>query len=89
MKERQFYADLAGTVTTQQRVRVDPVSVTAVDRDGGGFESMRTLAPPVGRGWEYLTGTGLGLGRRAGRAPRAARREAGGAVGRRRAATTW
>ena len=26
---------------------------------------MRTLAPPVGRGWEYLTGTGVGLGRRA------------------------
>ena len=24
----------------------------------GRFETMRTLAPPVGRGWEYLTGTG-------------------------------
>ena len=55
VKEQTFYADLAGTVTTQQRVRVDPgISVTAVDRDGGGFETMRTLAPPVGRGWEFL-----------------------------------
>ncbi|WP_433800710.1 TldD/PmbA family protein [Actinomycetospora sp. CA-084318] len=59
VKEQAFYADLAGTVTTQQRVRVDPgVGVTAVDRDAGGFESLRTVAPPVGRGWEYLTGTG-------------------------------
>ena len=23
-----------------------------------GFDDMRTLAPPAGRGWEYLTGTG-------------------------------
>ncbi len=59
VKEQTFYADLAGTVTTQQRVRIDPgVSVTAVDRDAGAFESLRTVAPPVGRGWEYLTGTG-------------------------------
>jgi TldD protein len=56
--ENKFYADTAGTMTTQQRVRVHP-SFTAVnvDRAGGAFYSMRTLAPPVGRGWEYLTGT--------------------------------
>jgi TldD protein len=59
VKEQLFYADLAGTVTTQQRVRVDPgFGVTAVDRDGGGFGSLRSVAPPAGRGWEYLTGTG-------------------------------
>ncbi|GAA4814923.1 TldD/PmbA family protein [Actinomycetospora chlora] len=59
VKEQTFYADLAGTRTTQQRVRVDPdVTITTVDRAGGGFETLRTLAPPVGRGWEYLTGTG-------------------------------
>ena len=53
--------------TTQQRVRLQPV-VTAVGVDGRRrFETMRTLAPPVGRGWEYLTGDRLGLGRRAGR----------------------
>ncbi|OIJ87240.1 TldD/PmbA family protein [Streptomyces colonosanans] len=57
--ENKFYADTAGTVTTQQRVRLHP-QLTAVSVDGstGEFDSMRTLAPPVGRGWEYLTGTG-------------------------------
>ncbi|NMH91344.1 TldD/PmbA family protein [Pseudonocardia bannensis] len=59
VRENKFYADLAGTRTTQQRVRVAPsFTATAVDRAAGGFETMRTLAPPVGRGWEYLTGDG-------------------------------
>ncbi|KNB52524.1 TldD/PmbA family protein [Streptomyces caatingaensis] len=57
--ENKFYADTAGTTTTQQRVRVHPrLTAVAVDAAGGAFESMRTLAPPAGRGWEYLTGTG-------------------------------
>jgi TldD protein len=55
--ENKFYADLAGTTTTQQRVRLHPeLQATAVDRSRGTFEQMRTCAPPVGRGWEYLTG---------------------------------
>ncbi|MBI1758062.1 MAG: TldD/PmbA family protein [Actinobacteria bacterium] len=55
--ENKFYADTAGTRTTQQRVRVHPVlEATAVDAAQGQFETMRTCAPPVGRGWEYLTG---------------------------------
>jgi TldD protein len=59
VKEQKFYADTAGTRTTQQRVRINPdVTALTVDRVTGAFESMRTLAPPVGRGWEYLTGTG-------------------------------
>jgi TldD protein len=59
VKENKFYADLAGTTTTQQRVRIAPeFTAVAVDRAQGGFETMRTLNPPVGRGWEYLTGTG-------------------------------
>jgi TldD protein len=59
VKEQVFYADTAGTSTTQQRVRVDPdVTITTVDRAAGGFETLRSLAPPAGRGWEYLTGTG-------------------------------
>jgi TldD protein len=58
-QENKYYADLAGTVTTQQRVRVDPdVTAVSVDATSGAFETMRTLAPPVGRGWEYLTGSG-------------------------------
>jgi TldD protein len=57
--ENKFYADTAGTITTQQRIRLHPVfTAVNVDRGAGSFSSMRTLAPPVGRGWEYLTGTG-------------------------------
>jgi TldD protein len=57
--ENKFYADTAGTMTTQQRVRVSPeFTAVNVDRGAGAFSSMRTLAPPAGRGWEYLIGTG-------------------------------
>ncbi|MFJ2512552.1 TldD/PmbA family protein [Streptomyces griseoviridis] len=57
--ENKFYADTAGTVTTQQRVRLHPqLSAVSVDESSGEFDSMRTVAPPAGRGWEYLTGTG-------------------------------
>lgn len=58
VKEQTFYADLAGSSITQQRVRLHPeIEATTVDKSAGSFESMRTLAPPVARGWEYL-GTG-------------------------------
>lgn len=57
--ENKFYADTAGTVTTQQRVRVYPVvNAVRVDSQTGKFDTMRTLAPPTGRGYEYLTGAG-------------------------------
>jgi len=57
--ENKFYADSHGTTTTQQRVRVHPeFTAVNVDRAAGAFSSMRTLAPPAGRGWEYLVGTG-------------------------------
>jgi TldD protein len=59
VKEQKYYADTNGTRTRQQRVRIHPeFTALTVDRTTGAFESMRTLAPPVGRGWEYLTGTG-------------------------------
>jgi TldD protein len=59
VRENKFYADTAGTRTTQQRVRIGPgLTATTVDRGAGTFETMSSLAPPVGRGWEYLTGTG-------------------------------
>ncbi|HEY8458037.1 MAG TPA: TldD/PmbA family protein [Actinopolymorphaceae bacterium] len=58
VKEQKFYADTRGTVTTQQRVRLNPtLEAFGADPETGRFDSMRTLAPPVGRGWEYLTGT--------------------------------
>lgn len=57
VQENKFYADSAGTGTTQQRVRLHPeLTAVAVDPVTGDFDSMRSLAPPAGRGWEYLTG---------------------------------
>jgi TldD protein len=54
--ENKFYTDLAGTTTTQQRVRLYPQwEVHGSDESSGRFDSMRTIAPPVGRGWEWLT----------------------------------
>ncbi|MEV6985190.1 TldD/PmbA family protein [Sphaerisporangium sp. NPDC051017] len=57
VKEQKFYADTAGTDTTQQRVRTHPV-LTVMRAAEGRFDDMRTLAPPSARGYEYLTGTG-------------------------------
>src|SRR5215207_9407686 len=52
VRENVFYADLAGTSTTQTRVRIEPeLTATAVDRSTGSFETMRTLAPPAAAGW--------------------------------------
>jgi TldD protein len=63
VSEDKHYADSAGTITTQRRVRVHPVvECMAIDKAGGGFESLRTLAPATGRGWEYVTGTGWDWG---------------------------
>ncbi|WP_433168768.1 TldD/PmbA family protein [Kribbella sp. CA-247076] len=57
--ECKFYANSAGTSYTQQRVRIGPkLTAFAVDPESGRFDSMSTCAPPAGRGWEYLTGTG-------------------------------
>jgi TldD protein len=56
VQENKYYADLAGTRTTQQRIRLQP-SFEAMGSDAGTgvFDSMRSIAPPVGHGWEYLT----------------------------------
>jgi TldD protein len=59
--EQTFLADLSGTRATQHRVRVHP-HIEALALSEAGFETMRTLAPPVGRGWEYLTGGAGGPG---------------------------
>jgi TldD protein len=54
VRESKFYSDGA-TTATQQRVRLQ-AGLTAVAVEAGGrFETMRTLAPPVGRGYEFLT----------------------------------
>jgi len=55
--ENKFYADLAGTSTTQQRVRTQAfLEILGIDKESGRFDTMRTLAAPAGRGWEWLTG---------------------------------
>ena len=57
VKEQTFYADTFGSSITQQRVRVLPsLEAVTVDAAAGSFDSMRTLAPPMGRGWEALAG---------------------------------
>jgi TldD protein len=56
--ENKYYADLAGTRTTQQRIRLLP-TFTAMGNDDerGIFDDMTSIAPPVGRGWEYVAGS--------------------------------
>ncbi len=53
VRERVLYADSAGSFGQQQRIRVQ-AEWTAVAVQDGRFETMRTLAPPSARGWEYL-----------------------------------
>ncbi len=53
--ECKYYADLAGTRTTQQRVRMHP-GFEAMGTGADAFDSMASIAPPVGLGWEYLDG---------------------------------
>lgn len=54
-KEQTFYADTFGSSITQQRVRVLPsLEATTVDASAGTFDTMRTLAPPTARGWEFV-----------------------------------
>jgi TldD protein len=55
VQENKYYADLAGTRTTQQRVRLHP-GFEAMGAGAATFDSMASIAPPVGRGWEYLDG---------------------------------
>jgi TldD protein len=55
VQENKYYADLTGTRTTQQRIRLAP-GFEAMGAGADTFDSMASIAPPVGRGWEYLTG---------------------------------
>ncbi|HUJ66795.1 MAG TPA: TldD/PmbA family protein [Acidimicrobiales bacterium] len=70
VQENKFYADTSGTSTTQQRVRVHPTATAVgIDPASGSFETMRTTAPPAGRGWEYALGTGWDWARELGEMP--------------------
>ena len=65
VRERVHYADSGGAFVQQQRIRVEG-EWTAIRSTADGFESMRTLAPPAGRGWEYLAGPTDSVGGAAG-----------------------
>ncbi len=63
VREHVRYEDTSGTSTEQVRYRIHAEwTATAVDAVRGSFESMRTCAPPVARGWEYLTGDCVSVG---------------------------
>jgi len=56
--ENKYYADLAGTRTTQQRVRLLPTfTAMGANDERGIFDDMSSVAPPAGRGWEYVGGS--------------------------------
>lgn len=57
VREETAYADTSGTSTRQKRVRVSADFTGISITENGSFESMRTTAPPVGRGWEYFLPT--------------------------------
>ncbi|MGD0602037.1 MAG: TldD/PmbA family protein [Streptosporangiaceae bacterium] len=57
VRECKFYSDGA-TTATQQRVRLQPEITAVAVTDDGRFDTMRTLAPPAGQGYEFLTGKG-------------------------------
>jgi TldD protein len=58
VSEETYFANLAGTSAHQRRVRVHPsLDALAISSDGDA-ETISTVAPPVGRGWEYLLGQG-------------------------------
>lgn len=56
-RDTTFFADLNNNQISQSRDRIH-AALTAIHIAQDGFEDMRTCAPPAGRGWEYLTGTG-------------------------------
>jgi TldD protein len=57
--EETFYCDSAGSTIRQQRIRLHPEITAMIENKGReGVAAVKTLAPPCGRGWEYLTGQG-------------------------------
>ncbi|WP_018585194.1 TldD/PmbA family protein [Salinispora arenicola] len=70
-RESTVYRDSAGRSVRQRRTWLHPMAVGfRIDSAGGGFDSMRTLGPPIARGWEYLRGTGWDWAAELARMPR-------------------
>jgi TldD protein len=56
VSEQKYFASLAGSRITQQRVRVKgDFTAVRIDKTTGAFETMGSASPPAGRGWEYFT----------------------------------
>ena len=56
VREQKYFASLAGSRITQQRVRVKgDLTAVRIDKTSGAFETMANAAPPVAKGWEYFT----------------------------------
>jgi TldD protein len=59
--ENKYFANLEGTETTQQRVRVHgEFDATKIDPTTGAFETMRSCTLPQGRGWEHFNDSQYG-----------------------------
>ena len=56
-RDLTYYADSHGTDALQQRTRIES-HATAFHISDERFDDMRTCAPPVARGWEYVAGNG-------------------------------
>jgi TldD protein len=55
IKDERNFASSEGSVIAQQFVRSQPeVEITAVATDFSDFQTRGNVAPPAGRGWEYI-----------------------------------
>ncbi len=55
IKDQRNFASSEGSVIAQEFVRAQPdVEITAISDDGTDFQTRQNIAPPAGRGWEYI-----------------------------------
>ena len=55
VKEERSYANSEGSLTQQTAVRSWPLmQITAINADQSDFQHRTHIAPPMGRGWEYV-----------------------------------
>jgi TldD protein len=55
VKEERSYANSEGSLTQQTAVRSWPLmQITAINADQSDFQNRTNIAPPMGRGWEYV-----------------------------------
>lgn len=70
VQENTYFANTTGSEITQQRIRTHgALTATHYDSKAGAFENMRTLAPPVGQGWEYYLPGGYEFDKEIGELP--------------------